>query len=95
MLPRIADKVNGRCYIMVDGTVARGTDVEKYLALGAQCTLVGRHFVRAAHGGLEDGVALFANKIKSELAVAMVLTGAQRISDINRKMIIIPPEYLA
>lgn len=95
VLPRIADKVNGRCYIMVDGTVARGTDVEKYLALGAQCTLVGRHFVRAAHGGLEDGVALFANKIKSELAVAMVLTGAQRISDINRKMIVIPPEYLA
>lgn len=95
VLPRIADKVNGRCYIMVDGTVARGTDVEKYLALGAQCTLVGRHFIRAAHGGLEDGVALFANKIKSELAVAMVLTGAQRVSDINRKMIVIPPEYLA
>lgn len=95
VLPRIADKVNGRCYIMVDGTVARGTDVEKYLALGAQCTLVGRHFVRAAHGGLEDGVALFANKIKSELAIAMVLTGAQRVSDINRKMIVIPPEYLA
>lgn len=95
VLPRIADKVNGRCYIMVDGTVARGTDVEKYLALGAQCTLVGRHFVRAAHGGLENGVALFANKIKSELAVAMVLTGAQRVSDINRKMIVIPPEYLA
>ena len=86
VLPRIADKVNGRCYIMVDGTVARGTDVEKYLALGAQCTLVGRHFVRAAHGGLEDGVALFANKIKSELAVAMVLTGAQRVSDINRSI---------
>lgn len=95
VLPRIADKVNGRCYIMVDGTVARGTDVEKYLALGAQCTLVGRHFIRAAHGGLEDGVALFAHKIKSELAVAMVLTGAQRVSDINRKMIVIPPEYLA
>lgn len=82
---RIADKVNGRCFIMVDGTVARGTDVEKYLAHGAQCTLAGRHFVRAAHGGLVDGVALFANKLKSELAVAMVLTGAQRVSDINRK----------
>ena len=95
VLPRIADKVNGRCFVMVDGTVARGTDVEKYLALGAQCTLVGRHFVRAAHGGLADGVALFANKIKSELAVAMVLTGAQRVSDINRKMVVIPKDYLA
>lgn len=95
VLPRIADTVNGRCFIMVDGTVARGTDVEKYLALGAQCTLVGRHFVRAAHGGLVDGVALFANRIKSELAVAMFLTGAQKVSDINRKMVVIPKDYLA
>ena len=90
VLPQIADVVKGRCYIMVDGTVARGTDVEKYLALGAQCTLAGRHFVRAAHGGLADGVKLFANRLQSEMAVAMTLTGAQRVTDINRKMIVIP-----
>ena len=90
VLPQIADVVKGRCYIMVDGTVARGTDVEKYLALGAQCTLAGRHFVRAAHGGLADGVKLFANRLQSELAVAMTLTGAPRVTDINRKMIVIP-----
>lgn len=95
VLPRIADRVNGRCFIMVDGTVSRGTDVEKYLALGAQCTLAGRHFVRGAHGGLADGVALFAEKLRSELAVAMVLTGAQRVSDISRRMVTIPQEYLA
>ncbi len=90
VLPKIVDKVNGRCFIMVDGTLARGTDVEKYLAMGANCTLAGRHFVRAAHGGLADGVALFANKMKNELAVAMVLTGAQTIKDINRSMVCIP-----
>lgn len=90
VLPEIADKVAGRCYIMVDGTVARGTDVEKYLALGANCTLAGRHFVRAAHGGLADGVALFANKIRNELAVAMVLTGAQKVPEITRRMVRIP-----
>lgn len=90
VLPRIVDKVNGRCFVMVDGTLARGTDVEKYVAIGADCTLAGRHFVRAAHGGLADGVALFANKMKNELAVAMVLTGAQTVKDINRSMVVIP-----
>ena len=90
VLPRIVDKVKGRCYIMVDGTVARGTDIEKYLALGANCTLAGRHFVRAAHGGLADGVALFADRLQKELAVAMVLTGAQKIKDITRKMVVLP-----
>lgn len=90
VLPKIVDAVNGRCFIMVDGTLARGTDVEKYLGLGANCTLAGRHFIRAAHGGLEDGVALFANRMKNELAVAMVLTGAHSIKEINRKMVVIP-----
>lgn len=90
VLPQIADKVNGRCFIMVDGTLARGSDVEKYLGLGANCTLAGRHFVRAAHGGLDDGVALFANRLKDEFAVAMVLTGAQTVKDINRNMVVIP-----
>lgn len=90
VLPKIADKVAGRCFIMVDGTVARGTDVEKYIALGANCTLAGRHFVRAAHGGLADGVALFADRMQKELAVSMVLTGAQTVKDINRSMVTIP-----
>ena len=35
-----------------------------------------------------------ANKIKNELAVAMVLTGAQTVKDINRSMVVIP-EYKA
>ena len=90
VLPRIGDKVNGRCFVMVDGTLARGTDVEKYVAIGADCTLAGRHFVRAAHGGLADGVALFENKMKNDLADAMDFTGAQTFKDINRSMVVIP-----
>lgn len=90
VLPEIADAVNGKCMILVDGCVARGTDLEKYLALGADACLAGRHFVRAAHGGLADGVALFANKLKSELQVAMTLTGAKNLAAIDRRMIRIP-----
>lgn len=73
--------------ILVDGCVKRGTDVEKYIALGADACLAGRHFVRGAHGALADGVELFANTIRNELAVAMTLTGAAKVKDINRKMI--------
>ena len=36
---------------------------------------------------LTDGVELFANTIRNELAVAMTLTGAAKVKDINRKMI--------
>lgn len=87
VLPAIADAIHGRCMILVDGCVKRGTDVEKYIALGANACLAGRHFVRGAHGALADGVELFANTIRNELAVAMTLTGAATVKDINRKMI--------
>ena len=87
VLPAIADAIHGRCMILVDGCVKRGTDVEKYIALGADACLAGRHFVRGAHGALADGVELFANTIRNELAVAMTLTGAAKVKDINRKMI--------
>jgi 4-hydroxymandelate oxidase len=92
VLPEIADAVNGKCMILVDGCVARGSDVEKYLALGADGCLAGRHFIRAAHGALADGVALFANRIKNELSVAMILTGAKDLASIDRRMIRYQPK---
>ena len=38
-------------FIFVDGTVKYGHDVLKYVALGADAVMVGRHIVRGAHGG--------------------------------------------
>lgn len=90
VLPEIADRINGKCMILVDGTCHRGTDILKYLAMGADACLSGRHFVRAAHGGLADGVELFANRMKSELQVAMILTGAKNVAAIDRSRIRIP-----
>ena len=87
VLPKIADAVNGKLMVMVDGTVKRGTDVQKYLALGAQGVLVGRHFIRAAVGGGVDGVALFANRMRDELVVSMTLTGAANVKAIKRNMV--------
>ena len=87
VLPEIADALGGKVMILVDGCVKRGTDIEKYLALGANGCLVGRHFVRGAHGALADGVELMANTIRRELRTAMVLTGAATLKDINRSRI--------
>ncbi len=96
VLPEIAEAIKGRCFIAVDGCVKRGTDIEKYLALGADVCLAGRHFVRGAHGALEDGVELMVKTMRTELAVAMTLTGAANVKAINRKMIrMTPPPPLA
>lgn len=83
VLPAIAAKLKGKIPILTDGCVATGTDVLKYLALGADVVMVGRHVLRAAYGGGADGVALFINRMRAELAGAMVLTGVSSVSKIH------------
>ncbi len=83
VLPAIAAKIKGKVPILCDGCVATGTDVLKYLALGADLVMVGRHCLRAAYGGGAEGVALFMNRMRAELRSAMLSAGVARISDIN------------
>jgi len=74
-LPAIAEAVNGRADIVVDGGFNRGTDVLKGVALGARAVAVGR----AALWGLAvdgaDGVASALGILRHELRTAMALCG--------------------
>jgi len=88
VLARISDKVKGKTVIFYDGTMKYGTDVLKVMALGADVVLAGRHLLRAAVGGGKDGVALFINRMKGELEVAMVLTGTADIKKVSRSIIV-------
>ena len=83
VLPGIAKKVGGKMTILVDGCVSHGVDVLRYLALGANGVLVGRHLVRAAFGGGRKGVQLFMETMRDELEAAMVMVGAANIRAIN------------
>ncbi|MGP8245015.1 MAG: alpha-hydroxy-acid oxidizing protein [Bryobacteraceae bacterium] len=87
VLPAIASKLKGKVPILTDGCVATGTDVLKYLALGADVVMVGRHILRGAYGGGADGVALFMNRIRAELQSAMVLTGVPSVSKIDASIL--------
>jgi isopentenyl diphosphate isomerase/L-lactate dehydrogenase-like FMN-dependent dehydrogenase len=86
-LPAIASKLKGKIPILCDGSVNTGTDVLKYLALGADVVMVGRHLLRAAFGGGPEGVALFMNKMRAEFASAMVLMGVPTVSKIDSSII--------
>ena len=84
VLPVIADKVKGKLVILADGCVHYGIDVFKYVALGADAVLVGRHLVRAAFGGGREGVTLFMRTMRDELETVMTATGVATVADINR-----------
>jgi len=87
VLPAIASRLKGKVAILADGCVQSGVDVLKYLALGADVVMVGRHLLRAAYGGGPDGVALFLNRMRAEFQSAMVLTGVPTVSKIDRSII--------
>ncbi|EGR0247671.1 FMN-dependent L-lactate dehydrogenase LldD [Vibrio parahaemolyticus] len=87
-LPSIADAVKGELKIFVDSGIRTGLDVVRMLALGADCTLLGRSFVYAlaAQGGA--GVENLLDLYDKEMRVAMTLTGAKTIADLSRDSLV-------
>lgn len=82
-LPAVAEAVNGRLKILADSGVRNGLDVVRALALGADAVMLGRPFVYALATAGEAGVANLLDLIAKEMRVAMTLTGAGSIREID------------
>jgi len=87
VLPAIVDAVGGKMTVLVDGGIRSGMDVFKALALGADGVLIARPFVTMVYGGGAEGVQVYVDKLKAELADTMAMCGAHSIADINRSML--------
>lgn len=86
-LPRIVEKVQGKIAILVDGGIRRGTDVLKALALGADAVLIGRPYLYGLAAAGADGVARVLEILKTELKLAMALTGRLSIRELDRTVL--------
>jgi 4-hydroxymandelate oxidase len=86
-LPRIADRVQGKLTLLVDGGIRRGTDVLKALALGAQAVLIGRPYLYGLAIAGAEGVARVVDVLRNELMMAMALTGRTSIAQIDRSVL--------
>ena len=75
-LPEVVAAVNGRCPVLVDGGIRRGTDVFKALALGADAVLVGRPYVWGLGAFGQPGVERVLELLRTELRAAMQQAGA-------------------
>ncbi|MCG6400957.1 FMN-dependent L-lactate dehydrogenase LldD [Vibrio fluvialis] len=87
-LPDIADAVKGDLKILVDSGIRTGLDVVRMLALGADCTLLGRAFVYALAAQGQAGVENLLDLFEKEMRVAMTLTGAKTIQDLSRESLV-------
>jgi 4-hydroxymandelate oxidase len=86
-LPQVADAVAGRVEVLMDGGIRRGSDVLKALALGARAVLIGRPYLWGLAVGGEAGVRDVLRILRSELELAMALTGRPSIESIDGTLI--------
>lgn len=86
-LPAITGVVNGRVPVLLDGGIRRGSDILKAIALGASAVLIGRPYVHALAAAGAAGVAHVLHILRSELEVAMVLSGCSKLSEIDASVI--------
>ncbi|HEY6270735.1 MAG TPA: alpha-hydroxy acid oxidase [Terriglobales bacterium] len=86
-LPRIAEKLQGKLPILVDGGIRRGTDIVKALAMGAKAVLIGRPYLHGLAIAGAAGVARVLEILRYELMAAMALTGRTSIAQIDRSVL--------
>lgn len=87
-LPGIVQRVGDRLTVLADSGVRSGLDVLRMLALGAKGVLLGRAWLYALATDGEQGVTQLLDLIAREMRVGMTLTGARRISDVNREILV-------
>ena len=87
-LPAIAEAVQGRVPLLVDGGIRSGVDVLRALALGASAVLVGRPFLWGLAVEGQAGIEAVFTELRDELARAMALCGSRTIGEIDRSLVV-------
>ena len=90
-LPAVAEAVQGRLPVLLDGGVRRGRDVLAALALGADAVLVGRPVLHGLAAGQEAGVSGVLNLLRDEMTDAMTLSGVRTVGEIGPDLVSLSP----
>jgi L-lactate dehydrogenase (cytochrome) len=83
-LPDVLEAVGGQMEVLVDGGVRTGLDVVKMVALGAATVLLGRVWVWSVAARGQAGVRHMLGVIKSDIDVALALTGHTSFGQLDR-----------
>ncbi|MBW4611456.1 MAG: alpha-hydroxy-acid oxidizing protein [Hassallia sp. WJT32-NPBG1] len=87
-LSEVVAAVGDKVEVLVDGGIRRGTDILKALAMGAKAVLLGRPVLWGLAVAGEIGVSHVIELLRSELDVAMALSGCAQIEDIDSSLVI-------
>ena len=83
VLPEVLKAVKGRARVVIDGGFARGTDVVKAIAMGADAVAMGRMYCYGLAADGEAGVYRVLEILEQEIAVAMALLGVTAFDQLD------------
>ena len=86
-LSDVVDAVGGKVPVLVDGGIRRGGDIVKAVALGAKAILIGRPYLWGLGAFGQEGVQRVIELLHGELRTALALSGAARMSALDRSFI--------
>ncbi len=83
-LPAIAQRVNGRIPVLLDGGIRGGADMFKALALGATAVCIGRPYVYGLTLAGQSGVEEVLKNLMADFYFTMGLSGINHVKEITR-----------
>jgi glycolate oxidase len=84
VLPEVVDAVAGRAKVLVDGSICRGSDIVKAIAVGADLVGIGRMQCYALACGGQAGIVRLLELLEDEVQRTLGLLGVNRFADLNR-----------
>lgn len=86
-LPEVVDAVKGKCHIVVDGGIYRGTDIVKAIALGADAVGIGRLQGLALAAGGEATLMRALELLEDETRRVLGLLGVTSLGQLDRSFL--------
>jgi glycolate oxidase len=83
MLPEIVAAVGGKAEVLIDGGIARGSDVLKAIALGARAVAIGKLQGWGLAAAGQAGLLRVLEILESEIVTTMGLLGITRIDQLS------------
>jgi isopentenyl diphosphate isomerase/L-lactate dehydrogenase-like FMN-dependent dehydrogenase len=82
-LPEIVSAIGGKAEIVLDGGIARGSDVVKAIALGANAVAIGKLQGWGLGAAGKDGLVRVLELLENEITVTMGLLGVTRVDQLK------------
>ena len=87
VLPEVIAAVGGKASVLVDGSIMRGTDVIKALALGANAVCIGKLQGLGLAAAGKKGLVHLLKLLESEIRISMALLGLRNFTEIDSSFV--------